>query len=144
MWYVTHDLSSTIHSSCFIWHTLLVTSCHAHEQSVKWDILISKVTQQEMTQYLSNITRVIYSRWLSNLPLVRHHVSQSLVVDYTKKNVSFHFTTIDTTVHFLCAVIIVASCKINNFLIKYHVHKLTLLSPCNFHILRDKSLFILF
>ena len=41
------------------------------------------------------------------LILVCHHVSQSLIVNHSKKDVNFKLTAVCTTVHSFCAVVIV-------------------------------------
>lgn len=49
------------------------------------------------------------------LILVCHHVPQSLIVNYSKKDVNFKLTAVRATVHSFCAVVIVPGWKIKTW-----------------------------
>ena len=51
-------------------------------------------------------------RFLHYLILVCHHVPQTLIINYSKKDVNFKLTAVRTTVHSFRAVVVVTGWKI--------------------------------
>lgn len=59
------------------------------------------------TQTKSEYNKEERKKVLFYLILVCHHVSQSLIVNHSKKYVNFKLTAVRATVHSFCAVVIV-------------------------------------
>lgn len=51
----------------------------------------------------------IHGACRTHLPLVRHHVTQSLIVHHTEEDIRSHLSTVDATVQLLGAIVIVSA-----------------------------------
>ena len=67
------------------------------------------------TQTKSEYNKDGSAKALLYLILVCHHVSQSLIVNHSKKYVNFKLTAVRATVHSFCAVVIVPGWKIKTW-----------------------------